>query len=172
MSCSGTLRHAQGGIEPATLWLPDDSSYLLSHCHPHCVTETSLPWQQAHDPRERERGERARKREGDHFDFQQVLNTGTAVSFMMGGDLFMSREPVTVGEELVPHSGFRLNIQLSTEVPCRQRHCTCSDECVMCSSVCWAPKAALCRTAPLRIRSIPRGTRISRTLSLDCCPRQ
>ena len=31
MSCSGTLRHAQGGIEPATLRLPDDSSYLLSY---------------------------------------------------------------------------------------------------------------------------------------------
>ena len=30
MSRSGTLRHAQGGIEPATLRLPDDCSYLLS----------------------------------------------------------------------------------------------------------------------------------------------
>ena len=29
-----TLRHAQGGIEPATLLLPDDSSYLLSHIAP------------------------------------------------------------------------------------------------------------------------------------------
>ena len=31
--CSGTLRHAQGGIEPATLRLPDDSSYFLSQSH-------------------------------------------------------------------------------------------------------------------------------------------
>ena len=30
--CSGTPRHAHGGIKPATLWLPDDFSYLLSHC--------------------------------------------------------------------------------------------------------------------------------------------
>ena len=35
MSCSGTLRHAQGGIEPATLRLPDDSSYLLSRIAQH-----------------------------------------------------------------------------------------------------------------------------------------
>ena len=35
MSCSGTLQHAQGGIEPATLRLPDDSSYLLSHIAPY-----------------------------------------------------------------------------------------------------------------------------------------
>ena len=31
VSCSGTLRHTQGGIELATLRLPDDSSYHLSH---------------------------------------------------------------------------------------------------------------------------------------------
>ena len=31
---SGTLRHAQGGIEPANLRLPDDCSYLLSHIAP------------------------------------------------------------------------------------------------------------------------------------------
>ena len=31
MCRSRTLRHAQGGIEPATLRLPDNSSYLLSH---------------------------------------------------------------------------------------------------------------------------------------------
>ena len=34
VSCSGTLRHAQSGIEPATLRLPDNSSYLLSHIAP------------------------------------------------------------------------------------------------------------------------------------------
>ena len=39
MSCSRTLRHAQDGIKPATLRLPDDSSYLLSyitHCKLNC----------------------------------------------------------------------------------------------------------------------------------------
>ena len=39
MSCSGTLPHAQGGIEPATLRLPDDSSYPPE---PHRPTLTTL----------------------------------------------------------------------------------------------------------------------------------
>ena len=37
---SKTLWHAQGGIEPATLRLPDDSCYLLSHIAPTSPT----PW--------------------------------------------------------------------------------------------------------------------------------
>ena len=37
-SCSWTLRNAQGGIEPATLRLPDDCSYLLSHLAPKVST--------------------------------------------------------------------------------------------------------------------------------------
>ena len=35
----GTLRHAQGGIKPATLQLPDDCSYLLSHIAPIFVSQ-------------------------------------------------------------------------------------------------------------------------------------
>ena len=37
--CSGTLRHTQGGIETATIRLPDNSSYLLSHIAPISATK-------------------------------------------------------------------------------------------------------------------------------------
>ena len=41
MSCSGTSRHLarqSPGIEPATFWLPDNRSYLLSYCCPKAKT--------------------------------------------------------------------------------------------------------------------------------------
>ena len=38
-SRSRTLRHSQGGIEPATRRLPDDCSYLLSRCSPTAINE-------------------------------------------------------------------------------------------------------------------------------------
>ena len=36
------LRDAQGGIEPATLRLPDDCSYLLSHIGPYILLAFNL----------------------------------------------------------------------------------------------------------------------------------
>ena len=113
MSCSGTLRHTKGGIEPAALRLPDDCSYLLSHIAPININERRERRERGKEGERDEREERKRESYGRSKQVTiQVLVQADTYSMCVQSALFQRTKHSTEQLNLRLKHGFsRVNIE-------------------------------------------------------------